>query len=94
VLFTSFRFTPYALDRASGESAMRIRSKSGDLVPASRMSPLIRHLQSLWQEDIHFYAFAQLTNPISIDGVLDLLDSDGAIKNQVINSTSTQEVMS
>lgn len=82
VLFTSFRFTPYAVDRASGESAMRIRSKNGELVSASKMSPLIRHLESLWQEDLHFYAFAEITNPISIDEVLDLLDSDGTQTNQ------------
>jgi HD superfamily phosphohydrolase len=73
VLFTMFRFTPFAIDRTSKESAMLISSKNGNLVPASRLSPLIRHLESFWQEDIHFYAFAGLNNPITIDGVLDLL---------------------
>lgn len=40
------------------------------------MSPLIRHLWDLWAEDVHLYAFAEESNPITIDQVLDLMTSD------------------
>jgi HD superfamily phosphohydrolase len=78
VLFTLFQFRPYSEDRsANKDSVMLIRSRDGNLVPASRMSPLIRHLQDLWEEDIHLYAFAERSNPISIDEVLGLMSTGG-----------------
>jgi hypothetical protein len=43
VLFTLFQFRPYSEDRsANKDSVMLIRSRDGNLVPASRMSTLIR----------------------------------------------------
>lgn len=73
VLFTLFQFTPYAEDRSTKESVMLIRWRNGNLVPASRMSPLIRGLKDLWAEDIHLYAFAEVSNSITIDEVLELM---------------------
>ncbi len=73
VLFTLFQFRPYSEDRATKESVMLIQSRNGNLLPASRMSPLIRGLKDLWAEDIHLYAFAEVSNPITIDEVLELM---------------------
>jgi HD superfamily phosphohydrolase len=75
-LFVLFRFRPYVEDRATKESVMQIRSRGGVLTPASRISALIRHLQDLWSEDIHLYAFADVNNQISIDEVLGLMSAD------------------
>ena len=73
VLFTLFQFTPFAEDRSTKESVMLIRWRNGNLVPASRMSPLIRGLKDLWAEDIHLYAFAEVSNSITIDEILELM---------------------
>ncbi len=73
ILFTLFRFRPYTEDRATKESVMLIRSRTGQLRPASEMSPLIRNLRDLWAEDIHLYAFAETDDAISIDEVLGLM---------------------
>lgn len=77
VLFTLFRFRPYVevRDAEKKDSAMSIRSKDGQLRPASQMSPLIRHLRDFWEEDIHLYAFAGENNPITTDQLLDLMTS-------------------
>jgi len=80
VLFTLFRFRPYSEDRNSGESVMLIRSRNGALVPASKMSPLIRGLKELWDQDIHLYAFAEVGNQITTDDVLRIMDVADALK--------------
>ena len=59
---------------------MLIRSKNGKLIPASRMSPLIRHLQDVWAEDIHLYAFAEISESITIDEVLRLMSNDSMVE--------------
>jgi HD superfamily phosphohydrolase len=73
VLFALFQFKPYVKDRITHESVMLILSRDGKLRPASQMSPLIRHLQEFWEEDIPLYAFANRTNPITIDELLELM---------------------
>jgi HD superfamily phosphohydrolase len=73
VLFALFQFKPYVKDRITHESVMLILSKDSKLRPASQMSPLIRHLQEFWEEDIPLYAFANRTNPITIDELLELM---------------------
>ena len=73
VLINLFKFSPYEKLRGTKSSVMLIQSKNGRLEPASDMSPLIRHLQDLWEEDIHLYAFAEVGNPISIDEVLQIM---------------------
>lgn len=78
VLLAGFKFKPYVEDRMSKQSAMRILSKSDRLVPATELSPLIRHLRELWEEDIHFFAFSEKRNEISVDQVLDLLTPDAS----------------
>ena len=77
VLFTLFRFRPYSEVRDTGESVMLIYSRSNGQVPASKLSPLIRGLTNLWEEDIHLYAFAEFENQISVDEVLQLMDVTG-----------------
>jgi HD superfamily phosphohydrolase len=74
VLFTLFKFRPYSEDRSTGQSVMLIRSRNGSHLPASEMSPLIRGLKDLWEQDIHLYAFAEVSNSISIDRVLELMN--------------------
>jgi hypothetical protein len=44
------------------------------------MSPLIRGLKDLWEQDIHLYAFAEVSNSISIDRVLELMNVAGTPK--------------
>lgn len=75
VLFAFFRFRPYVetRDKEKKDSVMLIRSKGGNLRPASQMSPLIRHLRELWAEDIPLYAFADRNNAITIDELLRLM---------------------
>jgi HD superfamily phosphohydrolase len=76
VLLALLKFSPYVEERATKESVMLILSRREDLQPASRMSPLIRHLKDAWEEDIHLYAFTELNNRISIDEVLRLMGPD------------------
>ena len=78
VLLALFQFKPYVVDRATKQSVMLIQSRGSNLVPASELSPLIRHLQDLWDEDIHLYAFAELSNSISVDEVLQMMSADTA----------------
>ena len=78
VLLALFQFKPYVVDRATKQSVMLIQSRGSNLVPASDLSPLIRHLQNLWDEDIHLYAFAEISNTISVDEVLQLMSADPA----------------
>jgi hypothetical protein len=59
---------------------MLIRSRNGALVPASKMSPLIRGLKELWDQDIHLYAFAEVGNQITTDDVLRIMDVADALK--------------
>lgn len=79
VLFTLFQFRPYVevrdAENKDKDSVMSIRSKDGQLRPASQMSPLIRHLRDFWEEDIHLYAFAEESNRITTDQLLDLMTS-------------------
>jgi hypothetical protein len=58
------------------DSVMLIRSRGGHLRSASQMSPLVRHLRELWEEDIHLYAFADENNAITPGELLDLMTSD------------------
>lgn len=78
VLFCFFRFRPYVeiRDTARKDSVMLIRSKNGELRPASQMSPLIRHLWDLWEEDIHLYAFTDWEHSITINELLELMGAD------------------
>ena len=79
VLLTVLRFRPYAETRKTrrkAESVMLIRSSDLQLRPASTISPLIRHLKDLWNEDIPIYAFAEVENLITTDEVLSLMDAD------------------
>lgn len=80
VLMTMFRFRPYAetpkVKRKRVESVMLIRSSDSQLRPASAMSPLIRHLQDVWNEDIPIYTFAEIENRISTDEILTIMEVD------------------
>lgn len=78
VLFCFFRFKPYVeiRDTTQKDSVMLVRSKNGELRPAARMSPLIRHLRDLWEEDIHLYAFTDRENAITIDRLVGLMTMD------------------
>jgi uncharacterized protein len=75
VLFSFFRFRPYVEVRETEnrDSVMLIQSKGGQLRAASQMSPLIRHLSELWEEDVHLYAFVDKSDPITTDQLLDLM---------------------
>jgi uncharacterized protein len=78
VIFNFFQFRPYVQirDTKDQDSVMVIRSKNGQLRPASRMSPLIRHLWDLWKEDVPLYAFADRNNAVTTDEVLELMTPD------------------
>jgi HD superfamily phosphohydrolase len=76
VLFWLFNFKPYVKDRVTYQSVMLVQSKDRKQRPASEMSPLIRHLQDIWEGDIPIYAFTERSNLISIDELLDLMGSD------------------
>jgi HD superfamily phosphohydrolase len=78
VLFAFFQFRPYVeiRDTENRDSVMLIRSRGGHLRSASQMSPLVRHLRELWEEDIHLYAFADENNAITPGELLDLMTSD------------------
>jgi hypothetical protein len=78
IIFNFFQFRPYVQirDTKDQDSVMVIRSKNGQLRPASRMSPLIRHLWDLWKEDVPLYAFADRSNTVRTDEVLELMTQD------------------
>ena len=60
---------------------MLIRSRNGALVPASKISPLIRGLKELWDQDIHLYAFAErVSNQITTNDVLRIMNVADALK--------------
>jgi uncharacterized protein len=78
VIFNFFRFRPYVEIRGTKnqDSVMVIRSKNGQLRPASQMSPLIRHLWDLWKEDVPVYAFADQDSAITTDEMLAVMNPD------------------
>jgi hypothetical protein len=67
-------FKPYSV-RAGGDlrqSVLLVKTRNG-LRPASELSPLIRSLDSAWQEDIHLHAFAPIDNALTAEGLLNAL---------------------
>lgn len=66
ILIMPFKFKPYARcePEADGRSVMLVKSKTGT-EPASKVSPLIRHLHDLWEQEIHLYAFTQSGSSVS-----------------------------
>ena len=67
-------FKPYSI-RAGGdlrESILLVKTRNG-LRSASLLSPVIRSLDSAWQEDIHLHAFAPLANALTPEELLKAL---------------------
>jgi hypothetical protein len=75
VLFIFFGFRPYdeVRDKGDGDSVMLVQSKDRKVRPVTQLSPLIRYLKEVWEEDIHLYAFADQRNAITIDELLGLM---------------------
>jgi hypothetical protein len=65
-------FTPYSVRAGGGlqDSILLVKTRNG-LRSASALSPLIRSLDSAWQEDIHLHAFAPMTSALSAEELLD-----------------------
>jgi len=67
-------FTPYSV-RAGGDlrrSVLLVKTRNG-LRPASELSPVIRSLESAWQEDIHLHVFAPMSNVLTAEELLNAL---------------------
>jgi hypothetical protein len=61
--------------RAGGglrDSILLVKTRNG-LRSASALSPLIRSLDSAWQEDIHLHAFAPMSSTLSAEDLLKAL---------------------
>lgn len=75
VLLALHRFRPYSVPLGGDpekDSVTLIRT--GDsLVSVVSLSPLIRSLQTTWDEDLHMHAFAILSSSLSRDDVLRML---------------------
>jgi hypothetical protein len=72
ILINAFKFRPFLLRQPTGESVMLIKGKTRT-EPASVVSPLVRDLWHIWNEDIHLYAFVRAEDSRSIDEVVDLI---------------------
>jgi len=72
ILINAFKFKPYLTRQPTGDSVMLIKAK-GRTEPASAVSPLIRHLWDIWNEDIHLYAFVCAEDSVSIEEVVRLV---------------------
>lgn len=79
-------FKPYSI-RAGGDlqhSILLVKTRNG-LRPASALSPLIRSLDSAWQEDIHLHAFAPMGTHLSAEELLKALSGkarNASLKNK------------
>jgi HD superfamily phosphohydrolase len=67
-------FKPYSVRAGGGlqDSILLVKTRHG-LRPASALSPLIRSLDSAWQEDIHLHAFAPMASALSAEDLLKAL---------------------
>ena len=72
ILMNAFKFKPYLRRQPTGDSVMLIKGKTRT-EPASAVSPLIRHLWDIWDEDIHLYAFVRTEDTATIDDVVKLI---------------------
>lgn len=59
VLVIRHDFCPWQADGDSGESILCIQQNRGNMVPVSRLSPLVRALRDAWMNDIQVQAFAK-----------------------------------
>jgi HD superfamily phosphohydrolase len=75
ILLNVFKFKPYAMREQSKQSVMLIKGKQR-LEPASMVSPLIRNVVSIWQEDIHIYAFVERKSGLTLSEVIDAIVKD------------------
>ena len=66
-------FTPYSIRAGGGllDSILLVKTRNG-LRSASALSPLIRSLDSAWQEDIHLHAFAPMNSTFSAEALLNV----------------------
>jgi HD superfamily phosphohydrolase len=67
-------FNPYSMRAGGGlrDSILLVKTRNG-LRSASALSPLIRSLDSAWQEDIHLHAFAPMSSTLSAEDLLKAL---------------------
>jgi hypothetical protein len=67
-------FKPYSIKAGGGlqDSILLVKTRNG-LRSASALSPLIRSLDSAWQEDIHLHAFAPMNSALSPEDLLEAL---------------------
>jgi HD superfamily phosphohydrolase len=72
ILIMPFKFKPYARCEPDGRSVMLVKSKTRT-EPASKVSPLIRNLHDLWEQEIHLYAFTQSGRSVSAEDVISSL---------------------
>jgi HD superfamily phosphohydrolase len=75
ILLNVFKFKPYTMREESKESVMLVKSKHR-VEPASKVSPLIRNVISIWQEDIHIYAFVERENSLALGEVVEAIMKD------------------
>lgn len=75
ILLNVFKFKPYTIREESKQSVMLIKGKYR-VEPASMASPLIRNVISIWQEDIHIYAFVERESILTLDEVVDAIVKD------------------
>jgi uncharacterized protein len=75
ILLNVFKFKPYTMREESKQSVMLIKGKHR-VEPASMVSSLIRNVISIWQEDIHIYAFVERDSPRTLTEVVDAIVKD------------------
>jgi HD superfamily phosphohydrolase len=75
ILLNVFKFKPYTIREESRQSVMLIKGKHR-VEPASIISPLIRNVTSIWQEDIHVYAFVERKSSLELSEVVEAIVKD------------------
>jgi uncharacterized protein len=75
ILINVFKFKPYTIREESKQSVMLIKGKHR-VEPASMVSPLIRNVVSIWQEDIHIYAFVERESKLTLNEVVEAIVND------------------
>jgi HD superfamily phosphohydrolase len=75
ILLNVFKFKPYTMREESKQSVMLIKGKYR-VEPASTVSPLIRNVISIWQEDIHIYAFVERESSLTLGEVVESIVED------------------
>jgi hypothetical protein len=69
VLVVIHHFTPYKRRLGTQESLMSVKTASG-VKPASQISPIIRSLLTLWEEDVHVHAAKTLSSALGRETIV------------------------